>query len=47
MPASKTHSQSKEHLTSKMVRLFPEEGPYLLILCATGMCESIMVRDNE
>lgn len=47
MPASKTHSQSKGHLTSKMVWLFPEKGPYLSILCATQVCESIMVREKE
>lgn len=33
--ASKTHSQSKEHLTYKTEMLFPEKGPHLLILCAT------------
>lgn len=38
VPASKAISQSKEHLTSKMVRLFPEKGPYPSILCATQIC---------
>lgn len=35
LSASKTHSQSKEHLTFKMEMLFPEKCPYLLILYAT------------